>query len=160
MDAVSHSGICPLRCDLRAVGLLEEPPKWRVGVCLISRPRRKVKTRAVEGSANVKTDGHTTASSSAQGATLGGKTEPDPHAGGTGRGEQESDTRGTKEPGESYTDAKLVGELRFHVSPVVTPTTDDNTQDEPESIQIRHFIDAGWMYTRDIRVYHYMLSKL
>ena len=78
----------------------------------------------------------------------------------TGRGEQESDTRGTKEPGESYTDAKLVGELRFHVSPVVTPTTDDNTQDEPESIQIRHFIDAGWMYTRDIRVYHYMLSKL
>lgn len=50
------------------------------------------------------------------------------------------------------TDSKLVGELKFHVSPeVVSHPEDDKKPGDVETVQIRHFIDAGWVYTREVR---------
>lgn len=131
-----------------------EPPKWRVGVCLLNRPQGGSKSRVAGDSEKMASNdgGQKKTVSAAQGEFSPGHTEADTHIAGQDGGRQtmkaREQIRETEKP-NAY--GQLVGEMKFHVAPEVASHADDNKPDEPEAIQIRHFIDAGWTYTRYIR---------
>ena len=59
--------------------------------------------------------------------------------------------RGQKGDGINTLEATLVGEVKFYVAPVVSARDNNNHKEEPEVIPVRHFIDAGWKFIKDIR---------
>ncbi|CDJ64966.1 hypothetical protein, conserved [Eimeria necatrix] len=133
--------------------LIETPAKWKVGVCLLNNARRKPKRQEGETQdENTSSDAAGDVARSAQ--TLQTHVQEENGAEDT---EAENGLHGetaghddTKEKTRLFKDPQLVGELKFHISPVVAPQADDDPQDEPETVQIRHFIDAGWMFTKYI----------
>ncbi|CDI86088.1 hypothetical protein, conserved [Eimeria praecox] len=146
------------RLAVKHEALPEEPPKWRVGVCLLSSQKGKEAAQAkvpVGDTRKQNTAVNATASTQPrgekQGADAAARAELDPQRDEkTKEGVAPRNGRDEKQTGNVFSEAVLVGELKFHLSPAVASQADENPG-EPESIQIRHFIDAGWIYTRYIQ---------
>lgn len=131
----------------------EAPARWKVGVCLLNNARRKPKRQEGENQEE------TTSSDAAGDVARSAQTLQTQVQGENGAEDKEAEnglhgeTAGhddTKEKARAFKGPQLVGELKFHISPAVAPQADDDTHDEPETVQIRHFIDAGWMFTKYI----------
>lgn len=162
-DTTLHKGVGaqPVPCiGFSADALVEGPPRWRVGVCLLNghkgkggeqekMPTGDTRTRdaaAVNAATSVQSSGEREREAAAAKADTELQTELKED------GESKNET-GEKQADNASSEAALVGELKFHLSPFVASQADDSPPGEPESIQIRHFIDAGWMYTRYIRTF-------
>lgn len=145
--------------EARRLAAREDPPgapaKWRVGVCLLKKPPEAAKDRNTGGSdilENPQDVEQREAAERYHGDVSAGNSKPNKPDAETGGEEL---TPEAKEPQDAQKscgdgDAKLVGEIKFHVPPAVSSHADDKKK-EPETIQIRHFIDAGWMYSREVQ---------
>ncbi|CDJ29667.1 uncharacterized protein EMH_0023030 [Eimeria mitis] len=138
---------------------VEEQPKWRVGVCLLTRSKGKEGAQN-KASTDVRKDGIEAKAAAisvqpprgGEGQNAATKGEPELHREGKEEGDESGRKKEEKKTGDQPADAAtFVGELKFHLSPAVASQPDVNPQEEPEAIQIRHFINAGWMYTRYIQ---------
>ncbi|CDJ58537.1 hypothetical protein, conserved [Eimeria maxima] len=160
-EASSFRGVEARRLSAKPDALVEGPPRWRVGVCLLNghkgkggeqekMPTGDTRTRdaaAVNAATSVQSSGEREREAAAAKADTELQTELKED------GESKNET-GEKQADNASSEAALVGELKFHLSPFVASQADDSPPGEPESIQIRHFIDAGWMYTRYIQGTH------
>ncbi|CDJ46375.1 hypothetical protein, conserved [Eimeria brunetti] len=148
----------------------KEPPKWRVGVCLLNSRKGKegTKEKAATGDRRESSTAAATAAAPAQSPleseheAEAAKAEPELQREGKEKeeeapskvGEENQQTESSAASASAHPlgeAATLVGEVKFHLSPAVASQPNDNPDGEPEAIQIRHFIDAGWIYTRYIQ---------
>ncbi|KAL8450404.1 hypothetical protein Emag_003250 [Eimeria magna] len=166
-SAETEQGIPPAR-DVEARRLavlrredeaLEERSKWRVGVCLLKAsqaasmdhvsPNRKTGSKPLS-------DQEDSSANAAKAAPSPLREEKAQNMRGAVEGLQavrEVQEKDLQKLAVGSTDAQLVGELRFHVAPEVSAShaDDEGEKVEPETIQIRHFIGAGWIYARAVR---------
>ncbi|KAL8443454.1 hypothetical protein Emed_006809 [Eimeria media] len=137
-----------------------ERPKWRVGVCLLKASQV---ASTDHNSSNQKTgskplsDQGNSSSNAAEAAPSSVRKDNAQNMRGAVEGLQAVREAQEKEMQKlalgSSADAQLVGELRFHVSPEIAAphAEDEGGKGEIETIQIRHFIDAGWIYSRAVQ---------
>ncbi|KAL8425484.1 hypothetical protein Efla_002605 [Eimeria flavescens] len=132
-----------------------EAPKWRVGVCLLRASQGAVAAAGSEP-AGLKAAPQPPAGEAlfaaapfahAAAADAAGSEEGKVRTSGTAVHGLQAVRTGESSNGlpsvSGTAEAQLVGELRFHVSPEITSHADDEGKEaEPETIQIRHFIDA------------------
>ncbi|KAL8275294.1 hypothetical protein Esti_000743 [Eimeria stiedai] len=162
----THQGIPPAR-DVEARRLaavqsenevLKERPKWRVGVCLLKAslatsmdhvsPSQKTGSKAL----NDPGDSSASTAGAAPSTLREGKAQDMRGALEGLQAVREAQENDLQKLALGSTDAQLVGELRFHVAPELAAShaDDEGEKGDPETIQIRHFIDAGWVYSRAV----------